>query len=62
MKAHVDQDECVGCETCVSICDSVFKMDDDGKAEAYGEVTPDNHSEVQEAIDSCPASCISWEK
>lgn len=57
----VDQDECVGCGTCVEISEDVFKMNDDDKAEVYGKVTADNKDEVQEAVDTCPASAISWE-
>lgn len=61
MKAFVDQDTCIGCGLCCSICDAVFRMNDDGKAEAYQSATEENQSDAQSAIDSCPVSAISWE-
>ena len=61
MKAFVDQDTCIGCGLCCGMCDAVFRMNDDGKAEAYQAATEKNRSEVQSAIDSCPVLAISWE-
>ena len=57
----IDEDECIGCETCVELCPGVFTFNEStGKASV---VNPDGASEdeIEEAIDSCPASCISWE-
>lgn len=62
MKAIVDQDTCVGCGLCCGMCDAVFRMNDDGKAEAYQAATEENQSDVQNAIDSCPVSAIRWEE
>lgn len=61
MKAFVDQDTCIGCGLCCGMCDAVFRMNDDGKAEAYQTAAEENRSDVQSAIDSCPVSAISWE-
>lgn len=61
MKAIVDQDTCIGCSLCCGMCDAVFRMNDDGKAEAYQAATEENQSDVQNAIDSCPVSAISRE-
>lgn len=61
MKAVVDQDACIGCGLCCGMCDAVFRMNDDGKAEAYQAATEENQDDVQSAIDSCPVSAISWE-
>lgn len=60
MKAVVNQDMCIGCGLCCGICGAVFRMNDDGKSQAYQSATQDNQSDVQEAIDSCPVSAISW--
>lgn len=60
MKAVVDQDTCIGCSLCCGMCDAVFRMNDDGKAEAYQAATEENQGDVQSAIDSCPVSAISW--
>lgn len=61
MNVTVDQAECVGCGACTEIAPSVFRMNDDDKSEVYGNVTDENKDEVQEAIDTCPVSCISWD-
>ncbi|UCG79419.1 MAG: ferredoxin [Nitrospirota bacterium] len=56
----IDFDLCEGCETCVSLCPDVFEMQDD-KAVV---VAPEKCSECdcQEAIDTCPVECITWEE
>ena len=60
MNAFVNPDECIGCGLCCGICEEVFRMNDEGKAEAYQAATEVNQSDVQNAIDSCPVSAISW--
>lgn len=32
MKAFVDKKACIGCGLCCSLCDTVFRMDEDDKA------------------------------
>ena len=57
----LNQDECLGCEACVEIAPDIFNFDDDtGKAFV---VIPEGGDEglIEEAIDTCPAECISWE-
>lgn len=61
MKAFVDQDTCIGCGLCCGMCDAVFRMNADGKAEAYQAASEEDRSDVQSAIDSCPVSAIRWE-
>lgn len=61
MKAVVDQDTCIGCGLCCGMCDGVFRMNDQGKAEAYQAATEANRDEAQCAMDSCPVSAISWQ-
>ena len=60
MKAVVDQDLCIGCGLCCGTCPDVFRPSGEGKSEAYQEATEDNQGLVQEAIDGCPVSAISW--
>ncbi len=58
MAVHIDQDECIGCGTCEEICSEVFLLNTDiEKAEV---IMPEGGPEelIEEAIDSCPASCI----
>ena len=52
MKGCVDQELCIGCGLCTSLCPDVFELNEEGKAVATGE------GEVQEAIDNCPVSAI----
>ena len=61
-KVVIDQDECIGCESCVEICPEVFAFDED-EAKAYvikEEGGPED--QIQEAMDSCPSECITWEE
>ena len=34
LKVYVDQDLCISCGLCISICDDVFSWNDDDKAQA----------------------------
>jgi len=58
MAVVIDQDACMGCESCVEICPDVFEMNDSGEKAQVSD--PDSEADcVEEAIDSCPAECIS---
>jgi ferredoxin len=62
MKAVVDQETCIGCGLCPSICSEVFQMNDDGKAEAVvDEVPGEAVDSAKEAAESCPVDAISVE-
>jgi ferredoxin len=59
MKASVDQEGCISCELCTSICPAVFSMNDNGKAEAIEDDIPeDSLQEAEDARDGCPVSVI----
>ena len=58
--ARVEQNLCICCGLCCSVCDEVFRINEHGKAEAYQPSTNENQEVVQEAIDSCPVSAIVW--
>jgi len=58
-KPVVDQETCTGCELCTQIAAETFRMNDDGVAEAFAPEGDDEQT-IQEAIDSCPVSCITW--
>jgi ferredoxin len=59
MKAKVDEERCRGHGVCVTLCPEVFRLTDDGYAEAYlPDVPPDLEQAAQEAIDCCPEQAI----
>lgn len=59
MRAYVNKDTCISCETCVEICPEVFCMDDDGKAVAIvADVPLDEKNAVTRSRDECPVSAI----
>ncbi len=58
MAIVIDDDACMGCESCVEICPDVFEMNADGdKATVINDSADDDC--VDEAIDACPAEAIS---
>ena len=60
-KIVLDQEECIGCETCVEFCPSAFIFDDDERKASVIEGADAEEDCVDEAIASCPADCISKE-
>ncbi len=59
MKVSVDKDTCVGCGLCPSICDEVFYMDTDGKANTkISDVSIDYEDDTKDAETSCPVNAI----
>ena len=58
MAIVINEEECVGCETCVELCPAVFEMNDDGdKATVKNPDATDDC--VDEAIETCPNEAIS---
>ncbi|NCB73283.1 MAG: ferredoxin [Clostridia bacterium] len=61
MKAHVDKSGCIACELCVETCPEVFRIGDDGLAEAYAEPDGSIKDKAVTARDNCPVAVISLE-
>ena len=61
MKAKVN-DGCISCGACVAACPEVFRLNDDGVAEAFAEVAPEYENPATEARDGCPVSVIDIEE
>lgn len=59
--ATIEEGACVGCGSCAALAPEVFRMNDRGTAEALAPVDAAHKSEVQEAMNMCPADCIHWE-
>ncbi len=59
MRPKIDQEKCISCGTCVSLCPKVFKLGDSGKAEVISEDYAD--CDLNTVVSSCPVSAISLE-
>ena len=53
----VDENACIGCGSCASICEKVFEMKD-GKAIIKAGQANSKEACVKEAIDTCPVDAI----
>ena len=58
----IDEDECVGCESCVDICPDVFEMDEASEKAIVIKAQGGDEECIEEAIDTCPVECIEWEE
>ncbi|MFW6415016.1 MAG: ferredoxin [Thermodesulfobacteriota bacterium] len=61
-KVVIDQDECIGCESCVEICPEVFGFDSEDEKAYVIDSQAASEESIQEAMDSCPVECITWEE
>ena len=55
MKYHVNEN-CIGCGLCAGMCPEIFRMNDDGVAEALDLET--GLDTAEEAMGSCPMAAI----
>ena len=59
-QVFVDEITCIGCRNCNNVCPKTFGMEEDwGRARAMQQ-NIDTPEKLQEAIDTCPVSCIYW--
>ena len=59
MKAIVNEDTCIGCGLCESVCPEVFKMNGD-KAVVYTNPVPAQaEAACKQAVNECPVTAIS---
>ena len=63
----VDQETCIACGTCGSICPDIFGYTDSGEAYVIIDnnagntaIPEDCMDEVEEAVSSCPTESIKW--
>jgi ferredoxin len=55
-EVKVNEELCIGCGTCESMCPKVFKIED-GKSKVISQDCADCN--CQEVVDSCPVNAIS---
>lgn len=57
----VELSACILCEVCTAVCPTVFSINSAGYVEV-AELPEYPEDAVAEAINNCPADCISWEE
>jgi ferredoxin len=62
MKVRVDEETCVGDETCVQICPEIFEMNGDVAVAKMEEVPKDLEEKCKEAAEACPVEAIAIEE
>jgi ferredoxin len=58
MKVKVDEEICVGDETCVEICPEIFEMRENIAVPKMKEVPKELEAKCREAAESCPVLAI----
>jgi len=59
-KFKVNQEVCIGCGTCISLCPECFELNEEGKSQVKLEECQDN-CDSDEVISDCPVRAISIE-
>lgn len=58
MNLYVDQELCIACGSCISLCPEVFDWNPGGKADVVGEITDSLKDSAMEAKNICPTDAI----
>lgn len=60
MPLQVDEDLCIGCSTCQTLCPNVFRLNERNKSEVIKEGAQDdgNIERIEQAIRDCPMQAI----
>ena len=59
MRAHVDENACIGSANCEGICPKVFKVIGGVSTVQADPVPPEEERRVKTAVDACPVAAIS---
>jgi len=57
----IDLNKCNDCESCLELCPTVFKRNEETGYVEVIDLDEYSEEEVQEAISMCPTDCITWE-
>lgn len=59
MKVQVDETLCIGCALCVSMCETIFSINEDGICEATPSDLSDTlAADIEEVQECCPVEAI----
>ena len=62
LKVKLDEEECIGCLSCVDLCSDVFGFDDETEtAYVYKQYTGEEDC-IEDAAAACPVDCIDVEE
>ena len=61
-KVVIDEEECTGCKSCVELCPDVFEFDEEAEIARVVKAEGGDEGCIEEAIETCPVECISWEE
>lgn len=59
---YINVSDCIACGSCESLCPNVFFIDENLNYAVVTDPHGASEEEIQEAIDICPAGCISWKE
>jgi len=62
MKIRVDEAKCIGCGTCVSLCEDCFEMKGAISHPKNGGICKSEKCNLKEVAESCPVGAISIEE
>ena len=58
---YVDKEACISCGVCVDTVPTVFRFDDEMKAEVFDPAGASEEA-IREAMELCPVTCIHWKE
>ena len=58
MVVSIERNDCISCGLCAATCPEVFRIADDGLAEAYRQPDAATEALAKEAAANCPVSII----
>ncbi len=58
----IDEEECIGCESCVELCPDVFEFDEENEKALVIKPKGGDEQCIEECIETCPVECIRWKE